>query len=63
LSEFEVFGQEKGVIHVYVISDFRQNRVYKRLSEIVGGKMEFFFLKKVIRTFLSSSKSAPGLRQ
>jgi len=41
LSEFEVFGQEKGVIYViYQISDKIESK--NRSSEILGGKMEIF---------------------
>jgi len=44
LSEIEVFGRERGVIYViYQISDKIESK--NEVSEILGGKMEIFFLK------------------
>jgi len=55
-SELEVFGQEKGHMHVCYIPDFIQYRQAKdrqnRVDDcILGVKMEIVFLKKVIQNF------------
>ena len=48
MSEIEVFGQETGghICYIGLISNFRQNRVLKRSSEILGINLEFLFLRK-----------------
>src|SRR6218665_2997169 len=53
LSEIEVFGQETGG-HICYISDFRQNRVQKRSSEMLGCKMDFFSKKTSFENFSPS---------